>query len=100
MNKKSASDVLRQAIFSSFISGLDALKENSKGMPNILNKNIASIHANTSFDDMPKEVRDAINNSVRDTLARLRNDGYSVADTGSITPTRNYVPKRHPSRTK
>lgn len=99
-DKKSANDVLRSALFSSFIAGLDALKENSAGTPNILMKNLAGIHANTSFDDMPKEVRDALNNSVRDTLSRLRNDGYTVAETGIITPNRNFGPNRHPSRTR
>lgn len=76
---KSATDLMHEAILSAVIDGIIALKAASKGLPNSLLRDLNAIHANTTFDDLPRELRDSIGRSVRDAFSRLLKEGYSVS---------------------
>jgi hypothetical protein len=90
---KSATDVMQEIIFSAILDSLGALKTASKGVPNTMLRDINSLHANTTFADLPKELQDAITASVRSAFQRLLREGYSVS-TGQPAPPPRGVPIR------
>jgi hypothetical protein len=76
---KSATDVMHEIMVSTVLDSIAALKTASKGLPNTLLRDLASIHANTTFDDLPKEVQAAVTSSVRGAFTRLQREGYIVS---------------------
>ena len=82
---KSATDLMQEIIFSAVLDSLAALKSASQGLPNNLLRDVNSIHANTTFADLPKEVQSSIAASVRSAFTRLLKEGYSVS-TGQPAP--------------
>lgn len=76
---KSATDVMQEIIHSAVVDALDALKAASRGVPNIMLRELNAIHANSTFADLPKELQAAIAASVRTAFNRLLKEGYSVA---------------------
>ena len=82
---KSATDLMQEIIFSAVLDAVAALKSGSQGLPNNLLRDVNSIHANTTFADLPKEVQSSIAASVRSAFTRLLKEGYSVS-TGQPAP--------------
>ena len=76
---KAATDVMQSIIFSAVADAFDALKAASKGVPNTMLRDIQSVHRNATFADLPKELQDAINASVRSAFTQLLKEGYAVA---------------------
>ena len=91
---KSATEVMHDVVLAAVLDGVAALRASSGGMPNNLLRNLNAIHANTTFADLPKELQDAINASVRSAFNRLLKEGYSVTS-GSVPPPR---PQHRPVR--
>lgn len=83
---KSATDTMRDIIAAAVIDGVMALKDGAKGLPNIVARDVAAIHPNTSVRDLPEGVQKAIDESVRTAFARLKKEGYTVAESGSVRP--------------
>jgi hypothetical protein len=77
--QRAATDVMQSIIFSAVLDAVRALKTASKGLPNNLLRDIQSVHPNTTFADLPKELQDAINASVRSAFTQLLKEGYAVA---------------------
>ena len=77
--KKSATEVIQEAVYAAVVDAIAALKVASGGVPNALVRDIGAIHPNTAFADLPSQLQSAINASVRDTLQRLLKAGYTVA---------------------
>ena len=80
---KAATDVMQAIIFSAVADAFDALKAASKGVPNTMLREIQAVHRNATFADLPKELQDAINASVRTAFAQLLKEGYAVAPSQS-----------------
>lgn len=76
---KSATDLMQEILFSTVLDSIVALKDASNGLPNLLVRELNSIHPNTTFADLPKEVQAAIATNVRSAFTRLLKEGYSVA---------------------
>jgi hypothetical protein len=76
---KAATDVMQAIIFSAVADAFDALKAASKGVPNTMLREIQAVHRNATFADLPKELQDAINASVRSAFTQLLKEGYAVA---------------------
>ncbi len=83
---KSATDVMRDVIAAAVIDGVMALKDGAKGLPNIVARDVSAIHPNTSVRDLPEGVQKAIDESVRTAFTRLKKEGYTVAESGSVRP--------------
>ena len=83
---KSATDVIQDVINAAVVDAIVALREASQGLPNALMRDLASIHANTAFADLPPAVRRAVAASVRDAFSRLQRDGYVIAEAKSVLP--------------
>ena len=77
--KKSATEVMQEIVYAAVVDAIVALKGASKGVPNILLRDLNALHANTTFDDLPAELRAAIGASVRSAFSRLLKEGYSVS---------------------
>jgi hypothetical protein len=90
---KSATDLMQEIIFSAVLDSIAAMKSASAGLPNNLLRDLNSIHANTTFADLPKEVQSSITASVRSAFTRLLREGYSVS-TGQPAPPPRGVPVR------
>ena len=91
---RSATEVMHDVVLAAVLDGVAALRASSGGMPNTLLRNLNAIHANTTFADLPKELQDAINASVRAAFNKLLKEGYSVTS-GSAPPPR---PQHRPVR--
>lgn len=76
---RAATDVMQSVIFSAVLDAIEAVKAASKGLPNQMVRDLQSIHPNTTFADLPKEVQDSIGASVRAAFTQLLKEGYSVA---------------------
>lgn len=76
---RSATDVMQEIIYSAVIDSIAAMKAASKGVPNTLLRDLNSVHANTTFADLPPELQAAIAASVRSAFTRLLKEGYSVS---------------------
>lgn len=85
---KSATDIIEEIVFASVIDAIIALKAASKGMPNTLLRDLSAIHANVTRADLHPDVQAAIHANVRAAFAKLLKEGYSVAPTRSVTPSR------------
>lgn len=85
---KSATDLMQEILFSTVLDSIVALKGASNGLPNLLVREVNSIHPNTTFADLPKDVQAAIAANVRSAFAKLLKEGYSVASKDASEPRR------------
>src|SRR5687768_4132632 len=85
---KSATDLMQEILFSTVLDSIVALKGASNGLPNLLVREINSIHPNTTIADLPKDVQAAIAANVRSAFAKLLKEGYSVASKDAVEPRR------------
>jgi hypothetical protein len=83
---KSATDTLQEVIFSAVVDAVVALKDASKGVPNLVLRDLNAIHANTAFADLPEPVRNAVAASVRQAFNQLKKEGYTIADATLVRP--------------
>lgn len=83
---KSATDIIQDVINAAVVDAIVALKDASQGLPNALMRDLAAIHANTAFGDLPDAVQKAVANSVRNAFTQLRKDGYTIAEARSVAP--------------
>jgi hypothetical protein len=93
---KAAADVVRSVLFSAVIDAIEAMRTASKGLPNNMLRDLQSIHRNTAFEDLPKEVQDSIAQSVRSAFTELLKEGYAVGPRAAIQQSRpmDRVPER------
>jgi hypothetical protein len=93
---KAAADVVRSILFSAVIDAIEALRAASKGLPNTMLRDLQSIHRNTAFEDLPKEVQDSIAAGVRSAFNELSKEGYAVGPREAIQQSRpmDRVPER------
>ncbi len=76
--QKAATEVMQSIIYAAVVDALDALKAASRGVPNTMLRDIQAMHRNATFADLPKELQDAIANSVRSAFTQLLKEGYAV----------------------
>lgn len=93
---KAAADVVRSVLFSAVIDAIEALRASSKGLPNNMLRDLQSIHRNTAFEDLPREVQDSIAKSVHSAFGELLKEGYAVGPRAAIQQSRpmDRVPER------
>ena len=93
---KAAADVVRSVLFSAVIDAIEAMRTASKGLPNNMLRDLQSIHRNTAFEDLPKEVQDSIALSVRSAFTALLKEGYAVGPRAAVQQSRpmDRVPER------
>ena len=93
---KAAADVVRSILHSAVIDAIEALRAASKGLPNTMLRDLQSIHRNTAFEDLPKEVQDSIASGVRAAFNELSKEGYAVGPRSAVQPSRpmDRVPER------
>lgn len=75
---RSAAEVMHDAVVAAVIDGLGALRAASKGVPNALLRDLAAIHPNTTFQDLPSALQASIHASVRAAFTKLQAEGYTV----------------------
>lgn len=75
---RAANDVMQSILFSAVLDAIAALKSASGGLPNQLLRDVQAIHPNVTFNDLPKELQDAIVQSTRSAFASLLKEGYAV----------------------
>ena len=94
--QRAASDVMQSVILSAVIDALEAMKAASKGVPNLMLRDLQSVHRNTTFADLPKAVQDSIAQSVRAAFNELLKEGYAVGPRAAIQQSRpmDRVPER------
>lgn len=83
---KSANEVMQEVVLNAVLDGMIALKSAARGLPNILVRDLAAIHQNTTFADLPEALQASINASVRAAFTRLLKEGYAVSPAGSRPP--------------
>ena len=76
--QRAATDVMQSILLSAVIDALEAMKAASKGVPNLMLRDLQSVHRNTTFADLPKPVQDSIAQSVRAAFTQLLKEGYAV----------------------
>lgn len=94
--QRAASDVMQSVILSAVIDALESMKAASKGVPNLMLRDLQSVHRNTTFADLPKPVQDSIAQSVRAAFTQLLKEGYAVGPKQQIQQSRplDRVPER------
>lgn len=94
--QRAASDVMQSVILSAVIDALEAMKAASKGVPNLVLRDLQSVHRNTTFADLPKAVQDSIAQSVRAAFTQLLKEGYAVGPKQAVQQSRpmDRVPER------
>jgi hypothetical protein len=88
---RAATDVMQSIMFSAILDAIAALKSASGGLPNNLLRDVQAIHGNVTFADLPKELQDAVANSVRGAFTALLKEGYAVAPSSGVPATRSPV---------
>ena len=93
---RSATEVMQSIIFSAVLDAVQALKAGSKGLPNQLVRDLQAIHPNTTFADLPEELKGAILESTRAAFTQLLKDGYAVGPRQQMQQSRplDRVPER------
>ena len=94
--QRAASDVMQSVILSAVIDALEAMKAASKGVPNLMLRDLQSVHRNTTFADLPKPIQDSIAQSVRAAFTQLLKEGYAVGPKEAVQQSRplDRVPER------
>jgi hypothetical protein len=94
--QKAATDVMQSIIFSAVLDAVAALKAASGGLPNQMLRDLQSIHPNTTFADLPKQLQDAIAANTRTAFTTLLKEGYAVGPKGTQQQSRpmDRVPER------
>ena len=94
--QRAASDVMQSIILSAVIDALEAMKSASKGVPNLMLRDLQSVHRNTTFADLPKAVQDSIAQNVRAAFTQLLKEGYAVGPKQDVQQSRplDRVPER------
>jgi hypothetical protein len=94
--QRAASDVMQSVILSAVIDALEAMKAASRGVPNLVLRDLQSVHRNTTFADLPKAVQDSIAQSVRAAFTQLLKEGYAVGPKQDVQQSRpmDRVPER------
>ena len=94
--QRAASDVMQSVILSAVIDAVEAMKAASKGVPNLMLRDLQSVHRNTTFTDLPKPVQDSIAQSVRAAFTQLLKEGYAVGPKQQVQQSRpiDRVPER------
>jgi hypothetical protein len=94
--QRAASDVMQSVIFSAVIEAIEAMKVASKGVPNLMLRDLQSLHPNTTFADLPKPLQDSILQSARAAFTQLLKEGYAVGPRAAIQQSRpmDRVPER------
>lgn len=94
--QRAASDVMQSILLSAVIEALEAMKAASKGVPNLMLRDLQSVHPNTTFADLPKAVQDSIAQSVRAAFTQLLKEGYAVGPKQAVQQSRplDRVPER------
>jgi hypothetical protein len=96
---RSATDIIQDVINAAVIDAIVALQDASRGLPNALMRDLAAIHLNTAFDDLPAPVQKTIAASVRNAFSRLQKEGYVIAEARSVPPVSRPTDSRGPART-
>ena len=91
---RAATDVMQSILFAAVVDAVEALRSASKGVPNNLLRDLQSVHRNTTFADLPRELQDSIAASVRSAFTQLLKEGYSVAPRDVAAQVRR-PPPRH-----
>ena len=94
--QRAATEVMEGIILSAVIDAVAALKAASKGLPNNLLRDLQSVHPNTTFADLPKELQDSIRATVRAAFTQLLKEGYAVGPRQQMQASRpmDRVPER------
>ncbi len=71
---------------SSITEALDSMKKSANGMPNVLLRDIQSIHVNSTLDELPDSAKGAILNCVSSALSRLQAEGFVITKKEFVTP--------------
>jgi hypothetical protein len=96
MVQRAATDVMQSILLSAVIDALEAMKGASKGVPNLMLRDLQSVHRNTTFADLPKAVQDSIAQSVRAAFTQFLKEGYAVGPKQQVQQSRpmDRVPER------
>jgi hypothetical protein len=94
--QRAATEVMEGIILSAVIDAIAALKAGSKGLPNSLLRDVQSVHPNTTFADLPKELQVSIRANVRAAFTQLLKEGYAVGPRQQMQASRplDRVPER------
>jgi hypothetical protein len=94
--QRAATDVMQSIIFAAVADAIDAVRKGSGGSPNVMLRDLQSLHPNTAFADLPKAVQDSIAQSVRSAFTQLLKEGYAVGPKGTVQQSRpmDRVPER------
>ena len=94
--QRAATDVMQSILLSAVIDALEAMKAASKGVPNLMLRDLQSVHRNTTFADLPKPVQDSIAQSVRAAFTQFLKEGYAVGPNQQVQQSRpmDRVPER------
>lgn len=96
--QRAASDVMQSIIFAAVVDAMEAIKAASKGVPNIMLRDLQTLHGNTTFADLPKPLQDSIAQSVRAAFTQLLKEGYAVGPRQEVqTRPMDRVPERQRS---
>jgi len=87
---------MQSILLSAVIDALEAMKAASKGVPNLMLRDLQSVHRNTTFADLPKPVQDSIAQSVRAAFTQFLKEGYAVGPKQQVQQSRpmDRVPER------
>jgi hypothetical protein len=94
--QRAATDVMQSILLSAVIDALEAMKAASKGVPNLMLRDLQTVHRNTTFADLPKPVQDSIAQSVRAAFTQFLKEGYAVGPKQQVQQSRpmDRVPER------
>ncbi|MEQ7872670.1 hypothetical protein ABDK56_01500 [Sphingomonas sp. ASV193] len=94
--QRAASEVMQGILFSALVDAIAAAKAAAGGVPNVMLRDLQSLHPNTAFADLPRPLQDSIRESVRSAFAQLLKDGYVVGPKGTVQTSRplDRVPER------
>jgi len=87
---------MQSILLSAVIDALEAMKAASKGVPNLMLRDLQSVHRNITFADLPKPVQDSIAQSVRAAFTQFLKEGYAVGPKQAVQQSRpmDRVPER------
>jgi hypothetical protein len=94
--QRAASEVMQSILLSAVIDALEAMKSASKGVPNLMLRDLQSVHRNTTFADLPEAVQESITQSVRAAFTQFLKEGYAVGPKLAVQQSRpmDRVPER------
>jgi hypothetical protein len=78
IQKTSSRALLEEVVLRSFLGLLDDVKRTNRGSDNIILREIKGLHSNTTKQDLPENLKKALNDMTQSMVGYIHKEGFTL----------------------